>query len=104
MRKIDEIKKVTGELKQLVGKEVFDMDLLKYMSEKDFRLLQLSLKYVDLTMDMIEEWDETIAKIEDVEYKLDKVLAKLENSVDKKELKKQKKEEYVERRNKKRHN
>ena len=104
MRKIDEIKKVTGELKQLVGKEVFDMDLLKYMSEKDFRFLQLSLKYVDLTMDMIEEWDETIAKIKDVEYKLDRVLAKLENSVDKKELKKQKKEEYLERRNKNRHN
>jgi hypothetical protein len=104
MRKIDEIKKVTGELKQLVGKEVFDMDLLKHMSEKDFRFLQLSLKYVDLTMDMIEEWDETIAKIEDVEYKLDKVLAKLENSVDKKELKKQKKKEYLEREIKKCYN
>ena len=97
MRKIDEIKKVTDELKQLVGKEVFDMDLLKYMSEKDFRLLQLSLKYVDLTMDMIEEWDETIAKIEDVEYKLDKVLAKLENFENRFEMKQAKHD-------KKRHN
>jgi hypothetical protein len=87
MRKIDEIKKVTDELKQLVGKEVFDMGLLKHMSEKDFRFLQLSLRYVDLTMDMIEEWDETIAKIEDVDYKLDKVLTKLENFENRFEMK-----------------